>query len=102
MASQNILLPVQPEVTFKVISRSNIDIILKNQHFGRRIERAGPMTFKVTLKVTGVNYRPTFQNFCLYTQIVKITKNVFYILYCPIKSGLDLLRPNMHIDAFLT
>ena len=56
MASQNILLPVQPEVTLKVISRSNIDIILKNQHFGRQIERADPMTFKVILKVTGVNF----------------------------------------------
>ena len=54
LASSNILLPVQPEVTLKVISRSNIDIILKIQHFERRFQRAGPMTFKVTLKVTGV------------------------------------------------
>ena len=52
--SVNILLPVRPEVTLKVISRSNIDIILKIQHFERRFQRAGPMTFKVTLKVTGV------------------------------------------------
>jgi len=50
------LLPVLPEVTLKVISRSNIDIILKIQHFERRFQRAGPMTFKVTLKVTGVNF----------------------------------------------
>ena len=56
MASRNIVLPVQPEVTLKVISRSNIDIILKIQHFERRIERADPMTFKVILKVTGVNF----------------------------------------------
>ena len=54
LASSNILLPVQPEVTLKVISRSNIDIILKIQHFEGRFQRAGPMTFKVTLKVTGV------------------------------------------------
>ena len=52
MASRKILLPVGPEVTLKVISRSSIDIILKDQHFERRIERACPMTFKVTLKVT--------------------------------------------------
>ena len=56
MASRKILLPVQPEVTLKVISRSNIDIILKIQHFERRIQRAGSMTLKVTLKVTGVNF----------------------------------------------
>jgi len=56
MESLKILLPVWPEVTFKVISRSNIDIILKIQHFERRFQRAGPMTFKVTLKVTGVSF----------------------------------------------
>ena len=55
MASRKILLPVRPEVTLKVFSRSIIDVILKIQHFERRIELAGPMTFKVTLKVTGVN-----------------------------------------------
>ncbi len=70
MASQNILLSVLPEVTLKVISRSNIDIILKNQHFGRRIERADLMTFKVTLQVTGVNFGPSFLNFDLHTQKV--------------------------------
>jgi hypothetical protein len=41
-------------VTLKVISRSNIDIILKIQHFEGRFQPAGSMTFKVTLKVTGV------------------------------------------------
>ena len=56
MASRKILLPVEPEVTLKVISRSNIDIILKIQHFERRIQRAGSMTLKVTLKVTWVNF----------------------------------------------
>jgi len=56
MASLKILLPVRPEVTFKVISRSNIDIILKIQHFERRIQGAGSMTFKVTLKVTALNF----------------------------------------------
>jgi len=55
MASRKILLPVRPEVTLKVISRSNIDVILKIQHFERQIELAGPMTFKFTLNVTGVN-----------------------------------------------
>ena len=52
--SRNIALPVWPEVTLGVIRRSNIDIILKIQHFERRIQRAGSMTFKVTLKVTEV------------------------------------------------
>ncbi len=55
MASRKILLPVRPEVTLKVILRSNIDVILKIQHFERLIKLAGPMTFKVTLKVIGVN-----------------------------------------------
>ena len=79
MACQNILLPVQPEVTLKVISRSNIDIILKIQHFGRRIERVGPMTFKVTLKVTDVNFGLLFLNFDLHTKRYKNTKQLFYI-----------------------
>ncbi len=56
MESRKILLPVQPEVTLKLISRSYIDIILKFQHFERRIQRAGSMTLKVTLKVTVVYF----------------------------------------------
>ncbi len=93
MASQNILLPVQSEVTLKVISRSNIDIILTNQHFGRRIERAGPMTFKVILKVTGVNFGILF-NFDLHTQKLKKNthKHLFFTYYMiPLSPGVTYL-----------
>jgi len=51
----------------KVISRSNIDIILKIQHFERQIERAGQMTFKVTSR-SRVEPWPTFLNFALHIQ----------------------------------
>ena len=44
-------------MTLKVIARSNIDIILKIQHFEGGFQRASPMTFKVTLKVTGGEVR---------------------------------------------
>jgi len=42
-------------VTFKVISRSNIDILLKIQHFERRNQCADLLTLQLTAKVTGVN-----------------------------------------------
>jgi hypothetical protein len=69
------LLPVSPEVTFKVISRSNIDIILKMQHFERRIQRTDSMTFKVTLKVTVVNFGilfGTLAHICTHQKPVKV------------------------------
>jgi hypothetical protein len=78
LASSNILLPVQPEVTLKVIWRSNIDIILKIQHFEGRFQRAGPMTLKVTLKVTGVNFGLIFwtlAHMCWRHKTVKIRKS---------------------------
>jgi hypothetical protein len=58
MASQNIVLPVKPEVTFKVISRSPrsiFDIILNILQFYRRVQRkdlrSGRLTFEVTVRV---------------------------------------------------
>ena len=91
--SRKILLPVWPKVTLKVISRSNIDIILKIQHFERRFQRAGPMTFKVTLQVTGVSFAPPNKQASTKFLLIRTTLDQTWTMVCRATACHQLEKP---------